>query len=218
VGELTTPDPAPYDESTATAAIRRYEDRLAKDPASLAFAPLADLYRKTGRIAEAVALCRKGLRHVPHYMTARLVLAKTLLAAGDLDAALAELNAIRAASPLDVQCHRLLAEVQRRRGDIDASVQHLETAVKLDPSDRDSRAALRLLRVAPASGSEGGVARVLRDDTFATVTFGTICLEQGLIEEAADVFRRLVKKDPTDHRARDGLDRALRAKSGRKRG
>ena len=61
---LTTDGPAPYkgeamadsaprpggggmaEDAVAASAIRRYEERLAKDPTSLAFAPLADLYRK----------------------------------------------------------------------------------------------------------------------------------------------------------------------------
>lgn len=215
--ELTSQNPAPYDDPATAAAILRYEERLAKDPTSLAFATLADLYRKAGRMPEAIALCREGLRRVPHYTTARLILAKTRLAAGDLDGALAELNTILEASPRDVECHRLLAEVLRRRGDVDAAVAHLEAAVRLDPGDRESKSALRLL-TAPAGAAESGIGRVLRDDTFATVTFGTVCLEQGLVEEAADVFARLLRKDPANQRARDGLDQAVRARSGRKRG
>lgn len=216
---MTTRNQPSYDDSATAAAIRRYEERLARDPASLAFATLADLYRKTGRLAEAVAVCREGLTRVPHYTTARLVLAKTHLDAGDLDAAAAELSAILDASPRDVQCFRLLAEVERRRGDVDAAARHLEAAVRLEPGDRESKAALRLLRTVPgAPPSESGIARALRDDAFATVTFGTICLEQGLVEEAADIFTRLLRKDTSNHGARDGLDRALRAKSGRKRG
>src|SRR5207302_1285820 len=43
--ELTSPKAAPYDDPTTALAIRRYEERLARDPASLAFATLADLYR-----------------------------------------------------------------------------------------------------------------------------------------------------------------------------
>lgn len=214
---MTSPNEAPYDDSATAVAIRRYEERLARDPTSLVFATLADLYRKAGRISEAVALCREGLKRVPRYTTARLILAKAHLAAGELDAARAELNAILELSPGDAQCHRLLAEVHRRRGDLDASVRHLETAVRLDPGDRDSRTALKLLQ-GGGGAPEGGLTRVLRDDTFATATFARVCLEQGLVEEAADLFARLVRRDAADVRAREGLEQALRAKSGRKRG
>src|SRR5207247_2903964 len=118
---LTTETHAPYnrsdmsvDDPALDAAIRRHEERLARDPASLAFAQLADLYRKAGRTREAVALCRNGLARYPHYTTARLILAKTLAAEGALDAALAEIGAILELNQHDLQCHRLAAEIQRR--------------------------------------------------------------------------------------------------------
>src|SRR5262249_56305722 len=92
-------------------AIRRHEERLQRDPESLAFAQLADLYRKSGRARDAIALCRRGLDRYPHYTTARLILAKTLLGEGEHDAALTELSAILEESPKEAQAHRLTAEV-----------------------------------------------------------------------------------------------------------
>jgi len=214
---LTSENGAPYDDPALRVSIRRYEERLARDPASLGFATLADLYRKAGRTSEAVTLCREGLKRLPHYTTARLILAKAHLAGGDPHAALAELTAILADSPGDVECHRLLAEVKRRLGDVDAAVRHLDDVVRLDPGDRESKTTLRMLSATPGSG-QGPLARVLRDDMFATATFGATCLEQGLADEAVDVFTRLLRKDPADQRARDGLEQALRAKWSRKRG
>src|SRR3989442_12537185 len=201
---LTTETHAPYnrsdmsvDDPALDAAIRRHEERLARDPASLAFAQLADLYRKAGRTREAVALCRNGLARYPHYTTARLILAKTLAAEGALDAALAEIGAILELNQHDLQCHRLAAEIQRRLGHIDQAVTHLEAAVTLDPGDRESRSLLGLLR-ASAPGEASGLRRVLADDTFATLAFGSPCLDQGLLDEAASVFTRLLRQN-SDH-------------------
>src|SRR5262249_1982460 len=111
---LTIETSAPYNGSAMTVddpaiagAIRRHEERLQRDPESLAFAQLADLYRKSGRARDAIALCRRGLERYPHYTTARLILAKTLLGEGDHDAALAELTAILQESPKEAQAHRL---------------------------------------------------------------------------------------------------------------
>jgi len=139
---LTTQTSAPYNrlampvnDPAIVGAIRRQEERLARDPASLAFAQLADLYRKAGRTRDAVALCRDGLARYPHYTTARLILAKALAADEQLAAALVELNAILEVSPKDLQCHLLSAEVHRRLGHIDEAVKHLEQAVELKPED-----------------------------------------------------------------------------------
>lgn len=206
----------PVDPSLAS-AIRRQEERLARDPTSLAFAQLADLYRKAGRTAEAAALCREGLRQYPHYTTARLILAKALLAEDRAAEALGEVQAILALSPRDVQGVRLAADIHRRLGQIDEAVRQLETAVALDPGDRESRSLLALLRSEPAAGGEAtGLARVLRDDTFVTVAFGTLCLEQGCSEEAAQVFTRVLRKDPANLEARARLTLALSARPRRK--
>jgi tetratricopeptide (TPR) repeat protein len=205
------------DERGLAEAIRRHEERLARDRESLAFAQLADLYRKAGRTSEAVALCREGLQRWPHYTTARLILAKTLLGEGQLEAAQAEVDAMLQTSPKDVQCHRLAAEVHRRAGRLDAAVVHLEQAVGLDPGDRESNALLSLLRAdAGAPGETAGLARVLGDDTFATLSFGTLCLEQGLADEAALVLTRVVRRSPDNAEARERLEAALRARSRRR--
>jgi len=221
---LTTESGAPYnrlgmpgDDQTIVGAIRRQEERLARDPASLAFAQLADLYRKAGRTRDAVALCRNGLTRFPQYTTARLILAKALVADGQLAPAQAELEAILETSPKDVQCHRLAAEIQRRLGHIDEAVRHLEAAVALDPSDRESQGLLSLLRAASPPASEAtGLARVLSDETFATVSFGALCLEQGCVEEAAQIFTRILRKNPDHREARERLEGALRARQRRK--
>lgn len=210
--------PATYNQiAMSDDAIRRQEERVARDPGSLAFAQLADLYRKAGRTEDAVRVCRDGLVRYPHYTTARLILAKALSAEGDLDGALAELRTILEVSPKDVQCHRLAAEIHRRRGRIDEAVGHLETAVRLDPGDRESRALLSLLRAAaPPGGEASGLPRLLADDTFATVAFGALCLEQGCVEEAAQTFTRILRKDPDHREARERLEQALRARQRRK--
>jgi tetratricopeptide (TPR) repeat protein len=207
----------PGEDQAIVGAIRRQEERLARDPASLAFAQLADLYRKAGRTRDAVALCRNGLTRYPHYTTARLILAKALVADGQLAPAQVELEAILEVSPKDVQSHRLAAEVQRRLGHIDEAVRHLEAAIALDPADRESQGLLALLRGSepPAAGATG-LARVLSDDTFATVTFGVLCLEQGCVEEAAQIFTRILRKNPDHREAREKLEGALRARQRRK--
>ena len=100
----------------AASAIRRYEERLARDPSSPVWAPLADAYRKAGRAREAVALCRDGLARFPQDTTARLVLVKALIDEEQLDDARAELDAIIAANPRDAKARRLAGEVHLRAG------------------------------------------------------------------------------------------------------
>jgi tetratricopeptide (TPR) repeat protein len=211
-GAVATEDP------TAAAAIRRYEERLARDPASLAFAPLADAYRKAGRAREAIRVCREGLARFPHYTTARLILAKAHLDEGNLEGALVELQALLGASPRDVEARRLATLAALRSGRYAEASAHLEQVVRLDPSDREHRAMLEALRAGGQVPEGSPLARVLGDDTFATATFGRLCLEQGLADEAAQIFLRLAMKDAGNADARAELERALRAKTPRRKG
>jgi len=204
------------DETQLEAAIKRAEERLAREPDSLVFAQLADLYRKAGRGEEAIAVCRNGLARYPHYTTARLILAKSLVAGGALDDAIAELDAVLAANPTDAPAHRLAADVERQRGRIDAAIAHLEQVARQDPADRDTRTMLALLSADPAASTATALMRVLRDDTFMTPSFGALCLAEGCADEAVVVFSGILRKDPEHPDARAGLSAALRARSRRK--
>ncbi len=206
------------EDPVAAAAIRRYEERLMRDPTSLAFAPLADAYRKVGRTREAINLCREGLARFQHYTTARLILAKAHLDDGNPEAALAELGVILQASPRDVQAHRMAAEVHRKAGRWEEARQHLERVVKLDAADRESRLLLEALGAEGRADAGSPLSRVLADDTFVTASMGALCLEQGLADDAALIFLRLSRKNPGDMQARARLEEALKAKTQKRKG
>lgn len=191
---------------------------MARDPGSLAFAALADAYRKAGRSRQAIELCREGLRRFPEYATARLILAKALRDGGDPEGALAEVRLILERNPADAQAHRLAGELERAVGRISDAVAHLRQAVALDPSDRESRQQLEMLDGATRSAGNSALQRLLADDTFATISFGTLCLNQGLTDEAAQVFLRILRREPGHGAARRKLDETLRVKTQRRKG
>jgi predicted Zn-dependent protease len=201
----------------AASAIRRYEERLARDPSSPVWAPLAEAYRKAGRAREAIALCRDGLRRFPDDSAARLVLAKALIDEEQLEAAAAELDALIASSPDDAEARRLAGELRLRAGRGAEARRHLDAAVDLDPENRDAQ---YLLEVVAADGRmpEGSpLARALADDLFATRAVAAVCLDQGLVEEAAQICLRILRTDPDDPRARALLAQALRPRSPKRR-
>jgi hypothetical protein len=68
----------------------------------------------------------------------------------------------------------------------------------------------------PPGGST--LERLLADDTFATMSFATVCLDQGLVDEAAQVLLRILTKDPGHAQARARLDEALRLKTQKRKG
>lgn len=99
---------------------RRLEDlkrRVQQDPASIAFAALADEYRREGMFHDAIETCRAGLLRHPAYLSARVTLGRSLLELGEYDEAQTHLEQVIGAAPDNLAAIRALAEIHRRRGD-----------------------------------------------------------------------------------------------------
>ena len=80
----------------------RIEDlrrRIQKDPTSIAFAQLAEEYRRAGQIKEAVDVCRAGLDIHPGYLSARVTLGRALIELDQRDEAQTELELVLASAP-----------------------------------------------------------------------------------------------------------------------
>ena len=196
--------------------IRHYEARLAREPTSQAYAALAEAYRRAGRAEDAVRLCREGLARFPAYSTARLILAKALLDTSDVAAARRELEQFVGAEPDHEPALRLAVECALRLGDPRGALGHLRRLLVLDPQDRGSQGLLRALDVAAGewtAADADGLWPLLEGDTYATVTFGDLCVAQGLVDEATAVFSRILLHEP-DHE----IARARLADLGRPRG
>jgi Flp pilus assembly protein TadD len=111
--------------------------RVQRDPASIAFAQLAEEYRRAGQHAEAVEVCRAGLAIHPGYLSARVTLGRALIELGDLDAARQELQTVLGGAPENLAAVRGLAEIHHRRGDLTGSLAEYQTALVLAPNDPD---------------------------------------------------------------------------------
>lgn len=97
--------------------IEELRRRVQLDPASIAFAALADEYRRAGRFHDAVETCRAGLLRHPAYLSARVTLGRALLEIGEFDDAEAELQQVLRTAPENLAAIRALADIHHRRGD-----------------------------------------------------------------------------------------------------
>jgi tetratricopeptide (TPR) repeat protein len=96
--------------------------RVEADPTSIAFAALAEEYRRLGRFQDAVDVCRRGLERHPAYLSARVTLGRALVELGQLDAASRELEQVRQSAPENLAAIRALADIHGRRRDIPETV------------------------------------------------------------------------------------------------
>jgi tetratricopeptide (TPR) repeat protein len=93
------------------------ERRLEADPTSIAFAHLAEEYRRAGRLTDAVRVCRDGLTRYPAYASARVTLGRALLALAQHADARAELEAAMSDAPDNRAATRALEELSRLTGE-----------------------------------------------------------------------------------------------------
>lgn len=92
--------------------IEQLRRRVDINPASIAFAALAEEYRRAGFFDEAIETCSRGLLRHPSYLAARMTLATTLLEAGRLDEAQIEFERVLLSAPESVPAIRGLARVE----------------------------------------------------------------------------------------------------------
>jgi tetratricopeptide (TPR) repeat protein len=116
----------------------RLEDlrrRVEKDPASIAFAQLAEECRRLGRHQESIDICRDGLNRHPGYLSARVTLGRSLLHLGQLDEAEQELKTVLQGAPENLAALRAMGDIYRRRDDIPHALAQYQAALRLAPGD-----------------------------------------------------------------------------------
>ena len=111
--------------------------RVGKDPTSIAFAQLAEEYRRAGQIHEAVDVCRAGLAIHPGYLSARVTLGRALLELNDLAAARTELEQVLKSAPENLAAIRGLAEIHHRSGNLQQALAQYRAALGLAKNDPD---------------------------------------------------------------------------------
>lgn len=115
--------------------IQELRRRVQADPASIAFAQLAEECRRSGEPAEAAEISRAGLAHYPGYLSARVTLGRALLEMGRLDEAAVELTTVVQAAPTNLPAIRGLAEIHQQRGDMAQALAHYQRALQLAKFD-----------------------------------------------------------------------------------
>ena len=111
--------------------------RVQKDPASIAFAQLAEECRRAGHYQESVDVCRAGLELHPGYLSARVTLGRALIELNDLETALAELEHVLKSAPENLAAIRGVAEIHHRQGSLAEALAQYRAALALARNDPD---------------------------------------------------------------------------------
>ena len=117
--------------------IEELKRRVQMDPASIAFAALAEEYRRAGRFEESVATCLAGLQRHPAYLSAHVTLGRAYLELGEHDKARNELERVLRAAPENLAAIRGLAEIHHRRGELAEALELYKSALNVARHDMD---------------------------------------------------------------------------------
>jgi len=115
--------------------ILRYEKELAEDPKSRVFAPLAEAYRKAGRLDEAINTARVGLEAHPGYSAGLVVMGRALYEKRELDNAAEILVKAVGENPENYLGQKFLGKVLMDKGEHQGAMEALQAANLLSPED-----------------------------------------------------------------------------------
>lgn len=117
--------------------IVKLTDRLAKDPKSKLFVPLAEEYKKAGDVEMAIYVLTEGLKNNPSYVTARSILGRLLFEKGDLDGSYKELEEVVKAIPDNLLSQRKLGDICILQNKPDEALRHYRSVLSLNPRDNE---------------------------------------------------------------------------------
>jgi tetratricopeptide (TPR) repeat protein len=115
--------------------IERLQQKIAKDPDSKLFVPLAEEYKKAGMVDEAINVLVQGLEKQPNYLSARVSLGKIYMGKGLLNEARDEFQKVIAIIPDNLYAHKKLAEIYQELGERDNAMKELHSVLNLNPTD-----------------------------------------------------------------------------------
>jgi tetratricopeptide (TPR) repeat protein len=113
--------------------LERYLRIYQQNSSSRVFAPLADLYRRLGRLGEAEEICREGIKKNPYYAGGKVALAHVLLDAHRFEEARVEAENVVTFYPDNLLARKILVKILGGLGETQLARKEFETLKGLAP-------------------------------------------------------------------------------------
>ena len=213
----------------ASRAVEEYKLALNADPDSPQLNDgLADLYLRSGRVADAESTARELLKSSPNDLTAHKLLGKIYLrllsegknssaspalASDALAMAIAEFEKIVALQPKSVEDRMVLGQLYTVRHDAKKAEEQFKLAQSMDPDSED--VVLNLARVYVESGDVARAAKVVEAVPAASrspkmeLALGAAYDQLKQPKDAIAAYRRAASLDPDDPHTVEALGQAL---------
>ncbi len=181
-----------------------YSQVLTSGPSPGTLVLVLSKLKEAGRLIKVIEECLKALNLYPKDIQIRRLLAETYFEAGLTSQAETELEKVTIQIDDLVSSYKLQAELYAKQGKKMEAFEALKLYLAHRPDDQEALNLLETLEpieeamdVEPASHAQGG-----EPPKISTVTLAEIYYNQGQIEEAMDIYEKVVAQNPEDQRAR----------------
>src|SRR6185295_17336371 len=124
------------------------------------FAPLANEYRKTGNLEQAMFICQEYLPQQPGHMSGHIVYGQTLFELTRHDEARTVFETALSLDPENLIALRHLGDIARQSGDSKAARIWYQRVLEADPRNEEIAQVMMTLLATPESGQTAIVAAV----------------------------------------------------------
>jgi tetratricopeptide (TPR) repeat protein len=166
--------------------IARLSERLNKDPKSRIFVQLADAYRKSNMIDEALEILNKGLAFHPNYPLAHLILGKCHFDKRQYEQAKESFDKTLSYDPQNIVALRMLAQTCEVTKDEDGQIKAYQGILAIDPFD------------APAKEKLAHLESLHGKEPLYTIAMAQEYEKQGNLEKALSIYENLSFATPGD--------------------
>jgi len=213
--------------SSPLGKIAAYTEILAKDPHSTVFVSLSEAYRQLGMLDDALDVALKGTANLPGFCPGYSALGRVLTQQGELSKATEAFATALELDPEHAQALKGLAKVRLRQGSPEQARELLLRALSINPDDSTVRKQLASLGGDHSSGvNKTGDAGTDAEDLhqgaddvvdsgtdeeppesspIPTETIADLYRKQGLLKEAAAIYRDILRLDPQRETVRNKL-------------
>lgn len=172
----------------------RYYEKWQRDPKSIVFAAISEIFRSHNLLEDAIKIAQEGLNHHPNLISGRLALAKALLAKGETTLAHEQASLVLVLMPSNEDARKIISSGNK-------TSRRIETTIFDEEDDITEEAVL-------ADMEDETVETSISEETpWQTMTMAGILESQGHFDRARRIYKAILERDPANEGARKALNK-----------
>jgi len=182
-------------------------ERYKRGPDSRLFAPLADAYRKEGDVDKAIEILEKGLKRLPQYASAHVILGKCYYDKGATERAKGEFRRVLELDGENMVALKFMGDILLAEDRRPEASEYYRRILVVDPMNEEVARTLKEME-ASFVGKEIDLhdAKAVRDERpreLATMTLAGIYAAQGYYNKALRIYSEVLEREPGNREAKE---------------